>query len=212
MSYVPIVLVVEDDVHVAELIAILLEGADYAVETVNRADAALQRVQTGGLDLVILDWMLPGMQGDQLCGQIKASSTNVFLPILMLTARGDLADRIAGLDAGADDYLTKPFYGDELLARSRALLRIRTAEIERAEARAAETRQHDELKRAYQQLRATQAQLVQASKLAALGELVAGVAHELNNPLAIILGNAELLPELPTAEDRRAVQQIIDAA
>jgi DNA-binding response OmpR family regulator len=212
MSYIPVVLVVEDDPHVSELITILLEGSGYTVRTVSRAAEAIVWVGAGGLDLVILDWMLPDMQGDQLCRTIKASSENTFLPVLMLTARGELADRIAGLDAGADDYLTKPFYNDELLARARSLLRIRVAEIARAEALAAEARQHSQLKEAYERLRSTQAQLVQASKLAALGELVAGVAHELNNPLAIILGNAELLSAPEDEEDRRAVAQIIDAA
>jgi DNA-binding response OmpR family regulator len=212
MTHTPIVLVIEDDPYISKLVAVLLEEADYKALIASSAAEAFTLFEQHKLDLVILDWMLPDLPGDQVCRLIKARSAATFFPVLMLTARGELADRIAGLDAGADDYLTKPFHSDELLARVRALLRIRAAEIDRAETLAALARQHEELRAAYETLRSTQAQLVQASKLASLGELVAGVAHELNNPLAIVLGNAELLPPLADEEDRRAVRQIIEAA
>jgi DNA-binding response OmpR family regulator len=212
MTHTPIVLVIEDDPYISKLVAVLLEESGYPALTASSAAEAFDLIDGHTLDLVILDWMLPDLPGDQVCRLIKARSANTFLPVLMLTARGELADRVAGLDAGADDYLTKPFHSDELLARVRALLRIRVAELARAESLAALARQHEELRDAYERLRSTQAQLVQASKLASLGELVAGVAHELNNPLAIVLGNAELLPTLADEEDRRAVRQIIEAA
>ncbi|MFL5800633.1 MAG: sensor histidine kinase [Roseiflexaceae bacterium] len=212
MDHKPAILVVEDDPHISTLIAILLEDAGYVVVTADTGMAGLECVSAQALDLVVLDWILPDLQGVHLCRMIKARTSNTFLPILMLTARGETADRVAGLDAGADDYLIKPFDTEELLARVRALLRIRVAEVERVHALAALARQHAELQDAYNQLRATQVQLVQTSKLVALGALVAGVAHELNNPLAIILGNAELLPELPDEEDRRAVEQIMAGA
>jgi DNA-binding response OmpR family regulator len=205
MNRICTVLVVEDDPHISDLIIFLLKEAGYHTRAAHSAAQALQMLEQEDLDLVILDWMLPDTPGDQVCHAIKSRPNKSFLPILMLTARSGLADRVAGLDAGADDFLTKPFHSDELMARVRALWRVRVSELERLQ-------MIGELRQAYEQLGNTQAQLVQTSRLAALGELVAGVAHELNNPLGIILGNAELLPRLADAEDQRAVEQIIAGA
>lgn len=199
------VLVIEDDPHIADLIIFLLQNAGYQTVSATNAAQAHAIAEVQALDLVILDWMLPDVPGDRLCRELKSNIARSFLPILMLTARSGLADRVAGLDAGADDFLTKPFHTDELMARVRALLRIRNAELDRLQ-------MIDELRQAYDHLAAAQAQIVQTSRLAALGELVAGVAHELNNPLGIILGNAELLPTQVEFDDQRAVVQIIEGA
>lgn len=206
------IMVVEDDPTIASLIELVLRGAGYQTLLATTAADALTLIETGDIDLVILDWMLPDTPGVQICTVLKGRSGRGFLPVLMLTARGEVSDRITALDAGADDYLTKPFYIEELLARVRALLRIRAAESERDAAMAALAAQNDALRAANEQLRSMQAQLVQHSKLVALGELVAGVAHELNNPLAIILGNAELLLPQRNPDDQRSVEQIIESA
>jgi two-component system, OmpR family, phosphate regulon response regulator PhoB len=117
------ILVVEDEAAIAELVAINLRHAGYEVTLVADADAALQSVDSVLPDLVLLDWMLPGQSGLALAKGWRAAARTKALPIIMLTARADEGDKLAGLDGGADDYLTKPFSLKELLARIRAVLR-----------------------------------------------------------------------------------------
>ncbi len=122
------VLVVEDESAIAELVAINLRHAGFEVTVAPDADTA-QRAVDGVLpDLVLLDWMLPGQSGVQLARRWRGEARTRELPIIMLTARADEADKITGLDAGADDYLTKPFSTKELLARIRAVLRRKAPE------------------------------------------------------------------------------------
>ena len=115
------VLLVEDEADVARFISKGLMEQAYAVDAVASGDAALELASVNTYDAVILDLMLPGIDGIAVCRKIRANGSAV--PILMLTARATVEDRIAGLDAGADDYLPKPFEFGELLARLRALLR-----------------------------------------------------------------------------------------
>lgn len=118
------VLVAEDDIRLAALLRETLEEAGWQVEVVNDGRAAYDRLLTDtGYDVALLDWMLPGMDGVSVARQLRG--IGIAVPVLMLTARGDVRDRIEGLDAGADDYLPKPFDLDELLARLRALYRRR---------------------------------------------------------------------------------------
>jgi two-component system, OmpR family, phosphate regulon response regulator PhoB len=119
------VLVVEDEPAIAELVAINLRHEGFEVSIAADAASATARVDERLPDLAILDWMLPGRSGLQLARDWRAQSRTKALPIIMLTARADEADKLAGLDGGADDYLTKPFSTKELLARVRALLRRR---------------------------------------------------------------------------------------
>ena len=122
------VLVVEDESAIAELIAINLRHAGFEVTVVSDADAAQRAVDRVLPDLILLDWMLPGQSGVQLARRWRSEARTRELPLIMLTARAEEADKITGLDAGADDYLTKPFSTKELLARIRAVLRRKAPE------------------------------------------------------------------------------------
>jgi two-component system phosphate regulon response regulator PhoB len=122
------VLVVEDESAIAELISINLRHAGYEVTLAASAEQAQAAVDAVLPELVLLDWMLPGQSGVNLARQWRGAARTRELPIIMLTARADESDKIAGLDAGADDYLPKPFSTGELLARIRAVLRRRAPE------------------------------------------------------------------------------------
>jgi len=122
------VLVVEDESAIAELISINLRHAGYEVTIAANADQAQREVDGMLPDLVILDWMLPGQSGLALARRWRSEARTRELPIIMLTARSDETDKVSGLDAGADDYLTKPFSTHELLARMRAVLRRKAPE------------------------------------------------------------------------------------
>jgi two-component system phosphate regulon response regulator PhoB len=122
------ILVVEDETAIAELIAINLRHAGFAVTMAATADAAQAAIDRELPDLVLLDWMLPGQSGVQLARRWRSDARTRDLPVIMLTARADESDKIAGLDSGADDYLTKPFSPKELLARIRAVLRRKAPE------------------------------------------------------------------------------------
>jgi len=122
------ILVVEDESAIAELISINLRHAGYEVTLAASADQAQAAVDGVLPDLVVLDWMLPGQSGLALARQWRGAARTKELPIIMLTARAEEGDKISGLDAGADDYLTKPFSTNELLARIRAVLRRKAPE------------------------------------------------------------------------------------
>lgn len=116
----PTVLVVDDEANIRELVSVYLTAAGYSVECAVDGMEALTRVRGGGIDLVVLDVMLPGMDGAAVCATLRQESR---VPIIMLTARSSDLDKVALLEAGADDYVVKPFSPPELVARIRAVLR-----------------------------------------------------------------------------------------
>ena len=122
------ILVVEDESAIAELISINLRHAGFEVTIATNAEQAQAAVDGVLPDLIILDWMLPGQSGLSLAKRWRSEQRTRELPVIMLTARADETDKIAGLDAGADDYLTKPFSTNELMARVRAVLRRKAPE------------------------------------------------------------------------------------
>jgi len=119
----PLVLVVEDEAALQQLLAYNLERAGFEVEQAFDGEEALTLIAERTPDLVLLDWMLPWTSGLELCRQLRRRQATANLPIIMLTARTEEPDRLQGLDTGADDYITKPFSIDELIARVRAVLR-----------------------------------------------------------------------------------------
>ncbi len=114
------IMVVDDDPHIAQLIELLLTKEGYEVTTVGRGDEAVTAFRKNPPSLILLDIMLPGMDGWQVCRAIRQTST---IPIIMLTAKDETFDKVLGLELGADDYITKPFENKELVARVKAVLR-----------------------------------------------------------------------------------------
>ena len=117
------VMIVEDEACLAELLRYNFEAAGYAVETVSHGEAAEQRLKETLPDMLILDWMLPGLSGIEICRRLRQKPQTQKLPIIMLTARREESDRLRGFETGADDYVVKPFSVNELLARVGTLLR-----------------------------------------------------------------------------------------
>jgi len=120
---VPRILVVEDHTDIADLIRHSLERAGYDVDHIRTGDKAAERAREAKPDAVVLDLMLPGLDGFQVCHALRRDAATAAMPILMLTARGEEVDRVRGLELGADDYVVKPFSPKELVARVGALLR-----------------------------------------------------------------------------------------
>ena len=128
MRNMPAVLVVEDEPAIAELIAVNLRHNGFRPTWAMDSVSAQREIEAAVPDLILLDWMLPGESGLSLAKRWRANERTKAVPLIMLTARGDEADRVAGLDAGADDYISKPFSTKELLARVRAVLRRHSPE------------------------------------------------------------------------------------
>jgi phosphate regulon transcriptional regulator PhoB len=120
------ILVVDDEADLVELVSYNLRKDGFIVDSASDGETALTKVRKGKYDLAILDLMLPGIQGMELCRILRNDSKTARLPIIMLTAKGEEVDRILGLEMGADDYMTKPFSPRELIARVRAVLRRST--------------------------------------------------------------------------------------
>lgn len=115
------IIVIEDDLVISSNLKILLEDKGYLVSTFDKGESGLEAIRVNEYDVIILDWMLPDLNGDQVCEKIR--DMGIKTPIIFLTAKNQIDDKVQGLDLGADDYITKPFITEELLARIRSVIR-----------------------------------------------------------------------------------------
>jgi CheY-like chemotaxis protein len=180
------ILVSEDDPIQVAVIVDLLQREGYRVETRATLRETRAAVQAQLPDLLLLDRVLPDGDGCVLCQELKADPSTLGLPIIMLTVRDTVEDRVEGLLRGADDYIPKPFHPREFLARVHSALRAHWLQRE-LEQKAVE------LAEKHQVLVATQEQLVRSQRMAAIGEIGLAIRHEINNPLGSILGFVDLL-------------------
>lgn len=180
------ILVVDDRVENLEVASQVLEDAGYEVAVALDGDRALKLANKRPLDLILLDVQMPGIDGFQTCEKLKANPETAAIPVIFMTALGDTDSKVTAFDLGAIDYITKPFQEKELLARVRTHLQLRqwSKTLETCVAQ----RTH-ELQAALDRFHQSQLKLVQSEKMSALGNLVAGVAHEINNPVGFIWGN-----------------------
>ncbi|WP_439342625.1 sensor histidine kinase [Vacuolonema iberomarrocanum] len=179
-------LVVDDTVANLEVISEILSSARYNVSAVTSGKRALKQLQSQAPALILLDIQMPEMDGFETCRQIKANPNTAGIPIIFITALSDAESVVKGFALGAVDYITKPFRKTELLARVRTQLNLYFL-TERLEEQV--INRTAELKTTLEKLQQSQLQIVQSEKMATLGNLVAGVAHEINNPLGFLNGS-----------------------
>ena len=181
-------LVVDDEPDMLEFLTSLLSD-EFQVERQIDAQGALDSIEKSPPDLMVLDWMLPGLSGPEICRRLRQGEHTKDIKILLLTARADEASKLEALESGVDDFLTKPFSSIEVRTRLKNLLQ--TSALQR-DLRA----RNVDLEEAMARLKATEAQLVQSEKMNALGSLSAGLLHEINNPLNFTLTAVQVAQEL----------------
>lgn len=215
------ILIVDDNPTNIKILFSFLKEFGFKVLVAKDGESALSKLEEVLPDIILLDVQMPGIDGFETCRRLKKSLRTKDIPVIFMTALSDTPDKVKGLTIGAVDYITKPFQHQEVLARINIHLQMRnltkqlqeqnvllqqlTSELEeRVSSRTAELRE------SLKKLQQAQIQLVQSEKMSSLGELVAGVAHEINNPVSFIAGNVSLASEYTEniLEHLRLYQQI----
>lgn len=182
------ILVVDDTVANLRLLVNLLVERGYKVRPASNGTMALSAARTEPPDLILLDILMPNMNGYEVCQQLKADEMTREIPVIFISAVSEVLDKVKAFAIGGVDYITKPFQVEEVLARVETHLVIRNLQKSLKE-------KNEQLEIALQQLQTTQNQLIESEKMAALGNLVAGVAHEINTPIGISVTAASVLTE-----------------
>ena len=177
MDTQPKVLIVDDDKENADLIAYFLKPQNYKIITAHDGVEALKLVEKEAPDIILLDIKLPKMDGFEVCERIKKKAPTQFIPIIMITALKDLKSKIRSLEAGADDFISKPFENIELLTRVKSLLRIK--------------KYHDEVEQKNKELEEKNKALLRMAQFKE--ELSHLIVHDMKNPIFVIQGNLQML-------------------
>ena len=181
-NYIVDILIVDDTAENIRFLSALLLQQGYHVRKAINGKMALMAAQATAPDLILLDVNMPDMNGYEVCTQLKADATTSRVPIIFLSALDEVADKIKAFQVGAVDFITKPFQFEEVLVRLQTHLKIKDLQTQLQA-------KNDQLQDAFDHLKQMQAQLVRKEKMLGLGQLVAGVCHELNNPMSFIAGN-----------------------
>ncbi|WP_442940383.1 hybrid sensor histidine kinase/response regulator [Nostoc sp.] len=186
------ILLVDDNPNNLKVLSEAIQGCGWKTLMATDGESAIEQTEYAIPDLILLDVMMPGIDGFETCRRLKANSITQNIPIIFMTALADATDKVKGLEIGAVDYITKPFQQEEVIARLKLHLKIshltRTLE-QRVQERTIE------LTQSLQELQNTQLQLIQSEKMSTLGQLIAGIGHEINNPIGFISGNCSHIEE-----------------
>lgn len=193
------ILIVDDTPANLQLLTSMLVEQGYQIFSAISGKVALNVVQKSRPDLILLDINMPGMNGYEVCEQLKADEQTQAIPVIFVSALSETLDKVIAFTVGGVDYVTKPFQAEEVLARVKTHLQLHQLQQQL-------TAQNEELQNTLKELQTTQQELIQAEKMAALGQLIAGVAHEINTPLGAISSSvnsikrflSQTLVQLPT--------------